>query len=74
MWDGDWMKTSNLIAAALEIVELQHSGITVGYLLKEKICREHGIFLETMTKDEISKFDNLIKRLKDQRGLYLESI
>lgn len=63
--DSGWLYANSKLAAAAELArrpEAQNSPS-----LQDKICRSYGIFLDSMTDDEISEFENLIKSLIERK-------
>lgn len=58
MNDRGWIHANSLIAAAMELARTPET--MYDHETQEIVCREHGIFMEYMTNDELEMFNRLI--------------
>lgn len=57
---GGWMYANSLIAAAMELARTPEA--VNNEELQNEICRNYGIFMESMTDDEFQEFEHLIEK------------
>lgn len=58
--DGGWMYANSKIAAARELSRTPAAVDNPS--LQDEICRSYGVFLESMTDDEFTEFEGLVRR------------
>lgn len=57
---GGWMYANSLIAAAIELAHT-HEAVD-NEELQNEICHKYGVFIESMTDDELQEFEHLIEK------------
>lgn len=59
MLDGGWMYANSKLAAAMELARRPEAARNPD--LQDEICRHYGIFLDSMTDDEIAELSALVQ-------------
>lgn len=59
MFDSGWMYANSKLAAAMELARTPEAANDPS--LQDEICRNYGIFLESMTDDEILELESLVR-------------
>ncbi len=63
--DGGWMYVNAKIAAARELARRPETMCNPS--LQDEICRSYGVFIDSMTDDEVDEFEHLIESF-DKKG------